>query len=274
VENATLDRLLAIAKRDLEARDIWIEDEDDARTRTTRDAIEAELPDGRRIVAELAAECTDREARLRRLDMLVETFRELLDPARPITGSRPPPAQSLHEALDILATRAAAVDALVIDARSPLVWASSGEQPRAEAARGPVPNNVVELHPQHDRKSSPPPAPPTSETMRATTASKPDDAREDRIERAIAAVRGLPETMQLHKGAHLHRAERGDEFGWLARSFASIYALVLVFDQAFDELRAERAVAQSLPIIERLVTALPPIDPTPTARSAALRRPR
>jgi hypothetical protein len=46
-------------------------------------------------------------------------------------------------------------------------------------------------------------------------------------------------------------------------SFSSIYLLCLVFDGDFDELRAERAAHDALPRIERLVLALPPLDPDP-----------
>jgi hypothetical protein len=50
----------------------------------------------------------------------------------------------------------------------------------------------------------------------------------------------------------------------------------MVFDGEFDELRAERAAQESLPRIERLVLALPPLDPDPqpVGGVAALRRPR
>jgi hypothetical protein len=50
---------------------------------------------------------------------------------------------------------------------------------------------------------------------------------------------------------------------YLALSFSGIYLLCLVFDAPFDELRAERAAHESLARIERLVLALPPLDPEP-----------
>jgi hypothetical protein len=66
----------------------------------------------------------------------------------------------------------------------------------------------------------------------------------------------------LHKGRHLRHVERDKDF-FLALSFSGIYILVLVFDASFDELRAERAATDALPRIERLVFALPPLDPDP-----------
>jgi hypothetical protein len=91
-----------------------------------------------------------------------------------------------------------------------------------------------------------------------------DDAPEesDATRKAIAAVRRLPALDGLHKGRHLRHVER--EGNWLlALSFSGIYILCLVFEGEFDELRAERAAAESLPRIERLVLALPPLDPDP-----------
>jgi hypothetical protein len=93
--------------------------------------------------------------------------------------------------------------------------------------------------------------------------------------RAIALIRKLPSLDLLHKGKHLRQVERGDSY-YLVLSFSSIYLLCMVFDGDFDELRAERAAQESLPRIERLVLALPPLhpDPQPTGGVVALRRPR
>ena len=81
--------------------------------------------------------------------------------------------------------------------------------------------------------------------------------------RAISLVRGLPTLEGVHKGRHLRHVERSDDTFLLALSFTGIYILCLVFEGDFDELRAERAAADALPRIERLVLALPPLDPDP-----------
>ena len=69
-----------------------------------------------------------------------------------------------------------------------------------------------------------------------------------------------------------------DELGLVARGFADIYVVIVVFEAEFEELRAERAVANALPRIEQLVVALPPLDPTPERPrkvvSLRARRPR
>ena len=89
--------------------------------------------------------------------------------------------------------------------------------------------------------------------------------------RAMAEVRGLPDLAGLRRGGHLRHMVTEPGFGYVARSFAAIYVLVVIFDGPFEELLVKRAIAQALPTIERLVAALPPLDPRPTAGVAALR---
>ena len=56
------------------------------------------------------------------------------------------------------------------------------------------------------------------------------------------------------------------QFGYLVRGFANIYLLVLVFEGAFSELYVESAVVHTLPAIEQMLLALPPLDPEPGAK--------
>jgi hypothetical protein len=103
-----------------------------------------------------------------------------------------------------------------------------------------------------------------------------DEEEEPEItRRAIASIRALPSLDLLHKGRHLRHVSR-EGSAYLVLSFSSIYLLCMVFDGEFDELRAERAAQESLPRIERLVLALPPLDPDPQPMGGvvALRRPR
>jgi hypothetical protein len=72
----------------------------------------------------------------------------------------------------------------------------------------------------------------------------------------------------------LNRSVIEPDFALIARSFAAIYVLVVVFRGPFEELRAKHAVTHALPAIESLVLALPPRDPPPTIAGAkAMRRP-
>lgn len=247
-----IDKLVALVRRELGGDDVRVLEADEE---VPEGALVARLPTGKQLVVSFASEpgveIADREPKARRLDMLVESFGETL---RTSNASRPPPAMSLHAELEALCERTRAQDALVIDAQSPVVWGAAED-------RDPTPHlmptdNVVSLD-AHRAGTPPPPPVERSASLRA-----------------IDEVRALPGIAALHRGGHVHESVRGEGFGWVARSFAGIYVLVLVFDHAFDEVGAERAIAHALPTIERLVAALPPLDPTPTAGVAAIRRRR
>ena len=89
--------------------------------------------------------------------------------------------------------------------------------------------------------------------------------------KAVHNVRGWPELAALRKGKHVRKVDRDEAAPLVAHSFASIYLLVLVFSGAFDELRAERAILEAMPRVERLVLALPPLDPQPFEGAGAMR---
>lgn len=250
----SFDRLIALVRRELDADDVRVLEPGEE---LPDGALVAPLPNGRRVAATFAANVDDREAKLRRLEMLADSFG---DSFRSTGASRPPPAQSLHAELEGLAKRAGGTDALVIDAQSPMVWGAAEDEEATPhlLAR----DNVISLdahRPSGER---------LSQQLPTTSAEPPASTR------AVDAVRALPELHSLHRGGHLHQTFTENDFAWLAKSFAGIYVVVLVFDGPFEELRAERALAISLPIIERLVTALPPLDPQPVAGVAAIRRRR
>jgi hypothetical protein len=271
VSSPAIDRLISLVRRDLGADDVRVVSKDEAPAQDDPRSLRRPIPGDRVIIATFTEEPTDVDARLRRLDMMIDSFRDLIDePA--FAPSRPPPGSSLHEELRALAERAAAIDALVIDARSPIVWGAADADRVSKPEDALPPAEVVRLddrRPSGDRVSgaSERPPPVVSETLEVEAPATPTD-------RALDAVRALPVLSSLHRGGHLHHAERGESFGFVARSFAGIYVLIVVFGAAHDEVRAERAVQQSLPIIERLVLALPPLDPTPMAGAMAIRRVR
>ena len=103
---------------------------------------------------------------------------------------------------------------------------------------------------------------------------QPSDARTARV---LFAVRALPQVHALRSGkpfGHTQKVDDG-ETGFVVHSFGGIYMLVLVFSEAFDELRAERATKDALPRIERLVLSLPPHDPDDSRGNVvSLKRPR
>lgn len=211
---------------------------------------------GQAVVAEFDQAPTDWDAKVRRLEMLVSAFDAVAIEPYPTRRSRPPAALSLREELEGLCTRAGAVNALVVDANSPVVWGAAH------------PAGIVEVPPL--------PSGPSLAAAAARDGGEGDAAAVAR--QALRVVRGLPEMAALRKGKPLRYVQRSGDVPLIAHAFASIYLLVVVFEsgKAFDELRAERAIAIDLPRIERLVLALPPHDPEPTqgAGVIAMRRPR
>lgn len=247
-------RLIELIRRDLGALrvDLVAPSEDPpAFAEDDAPSISATLPRGYRLVVEFARGSDDREALARRLDTIVSSFWESLSDALP-ASTRPPVSDALQRELRALVDNAGAVDAVIIDAMSSVIWAD------ADAAESTphVEQHLAEVIPfDRSARSTPPPPPP----------------ERTRIEQAIQTVRALPAMTTLPKGGHLSHHDRDAEIPYAARSLASIYVLVLLFDAPFDELRAERAVHARLEAIERLVVALPPLDPTPLAGAKAMR---
>jgi hypothetical protein len=84
----------------------------------------------------------------------------------------------------------------------------------------------------------------------------PSGSREARALRAMRALAAVRESAPNEES--------------LTRTFATIYRLVLVFPtRAISELHAESALIRALPVIERLVTSLPPRKPTGSDPGAA-----
>jgi hypothetical protein len=285
-------RFSELVRRELGASDVRLADQAEAEA---EHAVSTALQDGRRLDAVFDGPIGDRDTMTRRLEILVRAFESVLfeDSEQP---KRAPVAVSLQDELRALTVRSGAVDTLVIDAHSPVIWASAMKGATlpitVESSAFPAEAKetlrlVRESHRGVLRALSRPPAddsdddfdsqaPPRSVTPppQLVVVAPLDDPPGTPNERALAAVRRLPQIETLHRGGHLNQTVREADFGYLARSFAGIYALVVVFDAPFDEIRAERAVRDSLPRIERLVLALPPFDPEPLPAGVVALRPR
>lgn len=251
-----IDRFLALVRRELGAEDAHVLGPDEPSPEEDEARVACRLPDGRGVVARFAEPPPDREAKQRRLEMLASTFDTVVEEAPPGTRrSRPPVATSLHDELLALCTRTAAVNAIVIDANSPVVWGAA--HPQGVVAQPPLTSSP--------RMAEEPANVDQGEGTPAALSRK-----------AVHNVRGWPELTALRKGRHVRKVERDEGAPLVAHSFASIYLLVLVFSGAFDELRAERAILEAMPRIERLVLALPPLDPQPfqDAGAVRIRKPR
>jgi hypothetical protein len=86
----------------------------------------------------------------------------------------------------------------------------------------------------------------------------PDGARQ--FEDAIARLREESSTLRSGQTARLTVK---DGLECVARTFAGVYVVSLVFDGPVSEPVAVGALLHALPLIERLVLALPPVDPSP-----------
>jgi hypothetical protein len=254
---ADLDRFLTLVLRELSAREARVlEARQAAPPGDEARELRCVLPDGRILVVAFEAPPVDREPKQRRLEILASTFGDVVEE----TAKRPPrptAARLLRDELKALCARAGAVNALVIDANSPVVWGAA--RARGLGDEWPVVGGELE------------------EPEEATEADRL--GQEDVASRAaLEIVRGLEDLTNLRKGKHVRHVEREGKGPLIAHSFAGIYLLVLAYAAPFDELRAERAIAESLPRIEQLVLALPPLDPSPSAGAAVLklrrRRPR
>jgi hypothetical protein len=245
-----LDRFLALVCRELAAVDACVVEAEDEAEPDGRE-LRCAMVDGRSIVARFDAPPADREARQRRLEMLASTFDALFEESTQRPRHRSSPVRSLRDELAAMAARAGALNAVVIDANSPVVWGAA------------QPQGVIVLRP---RTSGP------SLRRDAEGESEPDALVGVASRRAINSVRALPEVAELRKGRHLRHLDRGGDPPFIVHSFAGIYLLVVIFGAPLDELRAERAIFEALPRVERLVLALPPLDPVPIAGAIAMRR--
>jgi len=247
-----LARFLALVRRELGAVEVRVlEAEDAARAEADTLELRAALPEGRALAARFGEEPEERAVKITRLEALAATFDlGLLD--RAPRRTRPPAALSLLDELKALCERAGAMNALVIDANSPVVWGAA----YPEGLVGDAPPESTPVVPI----AGPRPKPPAI-----------DDASPGAVEarlkhmsrRALRSIRALIAASSVRKGKRVRHVERAGKTPYLAHSFAGIYLAIAVFDAPFDELRAERAMVEALPRIERLVLALPPLDPSP-----------
>jgi hypothetical protein len=257
-----------------------------------QDVVWATMPGGIRVVAIFDTPPEDLAAMRVKLRTLVESFASLggRDHVLGGEGSQPPAQRvgvghDLDDALDVLAQRARALAALVIDDASPVIWGSSlvphGPEDLDEAiwvARVAGALEALGLDPIELVAEQP-------GDVHAALAAKgaPDAgalARDvDRLRDLGTRVLDRPHVLAMRALAAVRESEgkepppRPAGTHLMVREFASIYRLVLVFDGGFSELHAEAALIHALPAIERLVTSLPPRDPVSGgAKVAVLRR--
>ncbi len=209
-----------------------------------------------------------------RLRLLIGSFASTLSAVR-TPPSAPDPQRSLDDALEVLAQQTRARDALVIDETSPIIWGASdrehGPEDVSDAERAALAWRLaqeagMDLPAVLAGAIAPAELPDdlarlVTEMLAAAEGATRTVEQWSRRLRTFAAIARLRERAGAHPGSS-RWSLRETDFALLSRGFVGIYWLLLVFDDPdFSELHAEAAMIHAAPWIERLVTALPPVDP-------------
>jgi hypothetical protein len=281
-------RLLELVRKELSADDARVElggrDPVDPR------CIFSVLQDGSRLVVVFDAPPADREEKRARLETLVESFGQSLN-----EGSVPPPPlppldagfRRLDAALEALRARTGGVGAVIVDLHSPVLWGSAepqrhtddasvlielGDALRAVLRAGLDVDAVLALGPDELKAQlrnfgvDPDRIGPLGRALEQQT---DESLVRHRLLTCLAVARARREA---HPTPEPRWAHHEPQFGYIVRSFANIYLLIVVFEGAFSELHVESALLHALPSIERMLLSLPPIDPSPGGRVIRLRR--
>lgn len=300
MSDAGLIRLLELVREKLGAADARVEiggrEPEDPRV------VSSPMSGSRRMVLVFDAPVDDRRAAADRLAVIVASFATTSRTGSELTIS--PTAVSARAALDDVlagvATRAGALQALVVDVGSPVLWGSSHEEPPLEVDPRVIRRRAKLFETAAQRGVDVP-------SLLASAASQPlgrgeegdGEGADERVAGLAAELERIRGEQPLHGEPACQRlvlatraiafaralatrggaapgtartAQQRDGLGTLVRSFGGIYLLVLVFDGPFSELRAQKAVGQALRRIEQLVMKLPPVDPRPGARVVRLSR--
>lgn len=273
-------RFLELVRRELGADDARIEL--GGREPSDPRLVSASISPGQRVVAVFDREPSDRRAAEARLDALVEAFEDRARESAPPPPSLPPSGQRLDAELAALVSRAGGLSAAVVDGASPVVWGASpapsmdvaGWRELAACAALLLAADVAPeqaLGAGSDLELDDADLRARCARLRTLMSEQPDAERgaEIALARAVAAARAAG---VLGHGS-LTAKQAG--LGVVVRSFGA-YSVVIALGEEFSALHAEGALVRALPVIERLVLALPPRDPDDRgARVVRLtRRPR
>lgn len=285
-------KLLDVVKRELEAVEARIE----LGTREPDDpsVLCSSLKNGWRLVVVFAEPPTAKDELSERLEVYAKSFTGLTThPEDWSAMSRELVGRRLDDELAEISERAGALRALVIDRQSPMIWGTSGARradedvdtgiKTAEALDAAVKGGVdieqllsgsAEEVRELLNKRGAPGTFLSRESDRIRSESRSENAWRHHV-LVSCAIRGVRRLLAADtQGAHLREMVHQPPRFYLARAFASIYCLIVVFDEEFSELHAEAAVVHGIAAIERLVMALPPVDPPPRGgKVISLRQP-
>jgi hypothetical protein len=277
-----IERALNLVRREMGCADVRLEI--GGRPAEAPETIYASTASGFRLVASFEGVPDDRASASLRLRQLASSFFEstLTPPSLREDATYHLAQRRLDDELCALSGRVGAAGASVIDVQSPVIWGSSeGRSPDEDVdtllgiaeldalsrARG-IDLAVVSGLREDDRVSA---LSGFDEEVRrrlellvSRMAGRPLRVRQTQLvhARALHAVRKAWASHQRDESS-FRRLNHGEGLGYFARSFAGIYILVAYFPGGFSELRVEGAALHALPLIERHVLGLPPVDPSP-----------
>lgn len=277
-----IERVLSLVQKEIGCADARLEI--GGHPPEAAEIVYAPLSGGARLVAVFDSPPDDRprvEYRLRQLGAAF--FESGVSLPAPSSDAETRLAQRrLDDELAALAGRTSAIGANVIDMQSPVLWGCSesrhagedlesflitAEVDAAARANG-VDLAVVSGLGEADRATSLDEL--TGELRRradrlvARLADRPLRARRNYLlhAQALSEVRRWIRKLGSEESS-VRRLVHQENLGYFARSFAGIYVLVLYFPGPFSELQVEGTALHYLPVIERHVLGLPPVDPTP-----------
>lgn len=282
VNNEEIDRALGLVRQKMGCTDVRLEI--GGRPPEGPEAVVAPTPNGFRLVAIFETAPEDRARASLRLRQLASSFFHTgLPTPRPRENAEQHLAQRrLDDELCALSGRIHAAGSTVIDVQSPVIWGcSEGRHPDEDVdtllsvaklddlgrSRG-IDLAVVGGLREDDRAAA------LSgfegedrsrlERLVSRMAARPLRARQSHLlhARALCRVRSAFRQHSREESS-FRRISHEEGLGYFARSFAGIYILVAYFPGAFSELRVEGAALHALPLIERHVLGLPPVDPNP-----------
>ncbi|HMI94095.1 MAG TPA: hypothetical protein VK509_22130 [Polyangiales bacterium] len=276
-------RFLDLVRKELDAQDTRAElgglDPDDDRL------LWARIAGGFRVVVVFSAPPPDRDDKQAHLDHLVAGFAQTLTQASlPAPPSVPEtPVKRLDEALEALRARTGAVNVVIVDSHSPVMWGACDPERHGDdvgdlvktgdairtllaadvdldaicALRGPdAARGLRELSVRGEALA----------LLARVLEGSDETVMRHNLLTCLAVARTRHEVSSPTPTPNSRWVHHDVQFGYLVRGFANIYLLVLVFEGAFSELYVESAVVHGLPAIEQMLIALPPQDPTPGAK--------
>jgi hypothetical protein len=290
MSDAAVRRFLELVQKELGASDARAEL--GGRDPVAPELVFQNLDAGFRIVAVFEAPPADRALLEQKLKRLSETFSHTL---AELHGAFPPrtaatlPARRLYDALEALRARTGGVSVVVIDGNSPVLWGSSDAERdlidvESFAKIGTALHRARERGltldqlPLHDAPAligMLPTRGVDAAVVEALSLLVSSDHDESTVRHRLLTALAIADVrVRMHRGEQARSVHHETQYGYIARGFANIYEVIVVFAGPFSELHVESAVLHALPAIEEFLFALPPVDP-PRGKGQVIRlRPR